>query len=91
MMNTILVRYAIDTPDEAIIKWEQQDDGEWFAWRPGDFFGGDNPDSYRLYDLDAMDLAGVLATTQQVMNGDLPKVYLERRRSDLKFHLGQEA
>lgn len=90
-MNTIVIRYGIDTEDEVFVKWEQDEaSGEWIAWRPGEVgvecFGSETP-SYRLYDLDAVDLTQVMATTQQAMRGDLPKIYLEPRESDIRRKL----
>lgn len=91
MPSTILIRYAEGAENEVFIKWEEDElTGEWIAWRPGEVgvecFGSETP-SYRLYDLDAIDLTGVMAVTQQVMRGDLPRVYLEPRESDIRRKL----
>lgn len=76
MNNAIRIAYDVGGEHEVIIEWELGTDGEWDAWRVHPY---KLSKSYRLYDLDAIDLMQVYATVQQVLAGDLPPIYLEPR------------
>ena len=71
-----------------VIEWLESTEGEWDAWRilPED---PDDAPSYRLYDLDGVDLGQVFATINQFFAGDLPEIYLQPRQSDLKRRMAR--
>lgn len=77
--KTIVIR-----KDDMVIKFEQNEDGSLDAWR---LFDQDPDKSYRLYDLDAMDLGHALATVNRFLTDSLPDVYLEPRDSSLRRRL----